>query len=86
MKHQGALITFLINKKTHTQDFKRREFNMANSTEKVEKKEKVQKETKRGFQRIEQALRTPPTPGEPRFASGVGGVEEVKSGGFLLDV
>lgn len=49
-------------------------------------KGKVQKETKRGFQRIEQALRTPPTPGEPRFASGVGGVEEVKSGGFLLDV
>lgn len=49
-------------------------------------KGKVQKETKRGFQKIERVLRTPPTLGEPRFASGVGGIDEAKSDGLILDV
>lgn len=49
-------------------------------------KGKVQKETKRGLQKLEQSLRTPPMPGEPRFASGVGGVEGSKSRGVILDI
>lgn len=49
-------------------------------------KGKVQKETKRGFQKIERVLRTPPTLGEPRFASGVGGIDEAKSNELILDI
>lgn len=49
-------------------------------------KGKVQKETKRGFQRIEKALRTPAMGGEPKFASGVDGGDEIKAPGLILDV
>lgn len=49
-------------------------------------KSKVQKETKKGFQKIEQALRTPPTSGEPRFTSGAGGIGDDQSKGIRLDI
>lgn len=49
-------------------------------------KTKVQKETKRGFQKIEQALRTPSYTGEPKFASGVSGDEDAGSKGLVLDI
>lgn len=49
-------------------------------------KGKVQKETKRGLQRLERALRTPQLSGEPKFASGVSGEEEPKGDGLLLDI
>ena len=48
------------------------------------KGKKFKKKLKRGFQKNRTGFENSPTPGEPRFASGVGGVEEVKSGGFLL--
>lgn len=47
-------------------------------------KSKVQRETKKGFQKIEKALRTPSLLGEPKFASGVSGEDD--NTGLLLDV
>lgn len=49
-------------------------------------KQKVQKETKKGLQKLETALRTPPMAGSLKFAAGVDGDGGFSTGGVLIDI